>query len=70
VAQNRLARVLATGRGLPVDPIAATKWHTIAKAGGASDIWLENYMQGIKEQERAAGVNAATLWLSRAQPPS
>jgi TPR repeat protein len=70
VAQNRLARILATGRGLPADPIAATKWHTIAKAGGASDIWLENYMQGIKEQDRAAGVNAATLWLTHAQPPS
>jgi TPR repeat protein len=70
VAQNRLARILATGRGLPADPIAATKWHTIAKAGGASDIWLENYMQRIKDSERAAGENAARLWLAHAKPNS
>jgi len=70
VAQNRLARILATGRGLPADPIAATKWHTIAKAGGASDIWLENYMQQIKDNERAAGENAARLWLAHAKPNS
>ena len=44
------------------------KWHTIAKAGGVSDVWLENYMQGIKEAERAAGENAARLWLAHAQP--
>jgi TPR repeat protein len=68
VAQNRLARILATGRGLPADPIAAVKWHTIAKAGGASDVWLENYMQTIKEADRTAGENAARLWLAHAQP--
>ena len=45
-----------------------TKWHTIAKAGGASDVWLENYMQTIKDSERAAGENAARLWLAHAQP--
>ena len=59
VAQNRLARILATGRGLPADPIAATKWHTIAKADGASDVWLEDFMQRIKDTERAAGENRA-----------
>ena len=70
MAQNRLARILATGRGLPADPIAATKWHTIAKAGGASDVWLENFMQRIKDNERAAGENAARLWLAHAKPNS
>ena len=68
VAQNRLARILATGRGLLADPVAAVKWHTIAKASGASDVWLENYMQTIKEADRAAGENAARLWLVHAQP--
>ncbi len=66
VAQNRFARILATGRGLSADPVAATKWHTIAKAGGASDIWLEDFMQTIKPTERAAGENAARLWLAHA----
>ena len=35
IAQNRLARMLATGRGVAPDPVAAIKWHLIAKAGGA-----------------------------------
>ena len=30
---------------LPADPAAATKWHTIAKASGVSDVWLEDFMQ-------------------------
>ena len=47
---------------------AAIKWHTIAKAGGASDVWLENYMQSIKAADRTAGENAARLWLAHAQP--
>ena len=66
VAQNRLARILATGRGLPADPVAATKWHTIAKAGGASDIWLENYMQTIKDS-RARGRRECRAALARAR---
>ena len=33
IAQNRLARVFATGRGLPADPVEAIKWHLISKAG-------------------------------------
>jgi uncharacterized protein len=70
VAQNRLARILATGRGAPADPAAAVKWHTIAKAGGESDIFLENYMQKMKDSDRAAGEDAARLWLAHARPNS
>jgi TPR repeat protein len=70
VAQNRLARILATGRGMSADSVQATKWHTIAKAGGASDIFLEKFVQGLKENERAAGENAARLWLAHAKPNS
>jgi TPR repeat protein len=70
VAQNRLARILATGRGMPADAIAATKWHTIAKAGGASDVYLEKFVADIKANDRAAGENAARLWLAHAKPNS
>jgi TPR repeat protein len=70
IAQNRLARILATGRGLPVDTTAAVKWHTIAKAGGDSDVWLETFIQRLKDTERAAGENAARLWLAHAKPAS
>ncbi len=37
IAQDRLARILMAGRGMPADPIGAIKWHIIAKAAGAGD---------------------------------
>ena len=37
IAQNRLARVLATGMGAPKDMTEAMKWHLIAKSGGNGD---------------------------------
>ena len=38
VAQNRLANILAVGRGLKADPVEAIKWHMVAKAAGVSDM--------------------------------
>ena len=71
MAQNRLARILATGRGLPADPVAATKWHIIAKAGGASDDLARRlHADASRPNERAAGENAARLWLAHAKPNS
>jgi uncharacterized protein len=69
IAQNRLAVMLATGRGLPANPIAAAKWHIIAKAGGGSDIALDEFVYGLKPAEREAGERAAKVWLSAAGPP-
>jgi TPR repeat protein len=69
IAQNRLARILATGRGLPADPAAATKWHILAKAGGAGDPWLDGFVQKLKPAEREAGEKAAKAWLDALQPP-
>ena len=69
IAQNRLARVYATGRGLPVDPVAATRWHLIAKAGGESDIFLDTFIRDLKPQDREAGEKAAKAWLDRLQQP-
>ena len=43
IAQNRLARVFASGRGLPADPVEAVKWHLISKAGGATDLFLDEF---------------------------
>ena len=34
IAQDRLARILMAGRGMPADPANAIKWHLIAKAAG------------------------------------
>ena len=67
IAQNRLARILATGRGLPADPSAATKWHILAKTAGAQDAWLDRFVQNLKAPEREAGETAAKTWLQALQ---
>jgi TPR repeat protein len=68
IAQNRLARVLASGRGLPPNPVEAVKWHLIARAKGESDIWLEGYLQKITPEQRQAAEKSAENWLKDATP--
>ena len=54
IAQNRLAHILAAGRGMPADPVEAIKWHLISKAGGASDQKLDAFMRTQKPETIAA----------------
>jgi TPR repeat protein len=63
VAQNRLANILAIGRGLRADPVEAIKWHIVAKAGGVGDIPLDAFAQKQKPEVRAAAEKAAQPWL-------
>jgi TPR repeat protein len=63
IAQNRLAQVFASGRGLPADPVEAIKWHIVSKAGGASDLKLDEFMLQQKPDIRAAGEKAAQSWV-------
>jgi uncharacterized protein len=64
IAQNRLARIYAFGRGVPApDPVQAIKWHLISKAAGASDVFLDDFMQKQSPATRAAGEKAAKPWL-------
>ena len=69
IAQNRLANILALGRGLPADPVAAIKWHMIAKAGGVSDIPLDEFSQKQKPEVRAAAHKAAQPWIDALKAP-
>ena len=48
VAQNRLALMYATGRGIKADPVEAARWHLIAKAGGDNDQFLDEFMRKMK----------------------
>ena len=68
IAQNRLARILMAGRGMPADPTEAVKWHTIAKAGGASDPDLDVFAGKQKPEVRDAADKGAKKWLSTAAP--
>ena len=63
VAQNRLANILAVGRGVQANPVQAIKWHIVAKAGGVSDIPLDGFVQNQPPDVRAAGEKAAKPYL-------
>ena len=65
VAQNRLAWMYATGRGIKADPVEAVRWHEIAKAGGDSDPSLGEFMRNINPADRAMGENKAKPWIAR-----
>jgi TPR repeat protein len=52
VAQNRVARILAAGRGLPKDMVEAMKWHLLAKAAGEKDTWLDEQLEKLSPREK------------------
>ncbi len=68
IAQNRLARILMAGRGMPADPTEAVKWHMVAKAGGASDPDLDVFAGKQTPEVREAADKAAKKWLSTMAP--
>jgi TPR repeat protein len=59
IAQNRLAHILAAGRGVPSDPVQAIKWHLISKEAGANDQNLDAFMRRQKPETIAAATKAA-----------
>jgi TPR repeat protein len=63
IAQNRLARILATGRGAPIDAKEAVKWYIVSKAAGAKDDWLDDYASKQTPEIRAAAQKEAEPWL-------
>ena len=64
IAQNRLARVLATGIGAPKDMVEALKWHLIAKQGGASDPELDAMFAPMSADSRAKAQAEVNHWLT------
>jgi TPR repeat protein len=68
IAQNRLAYMYATGRGVKADPVQAGRWHLIAKAGGDNDQFLEDFLRKMTPADRAAAEAAARPWLALLGP--
>jgi hypothetical protein len=58
-----LARILVSGRGAPVNLAEAAKWHLISRAGGETDLELDDVINKLDPQTRAAGEKAAKPWL-------
>ncbi len=69
IAQDRLARILAVGRGVPANPVDATKWHLISKARGETDLPLDDFVNNLDTEKREAGQKAAKLWLDALKSP-
>ena len=64
IAQDRLARILADGRGAPADPVEATKWHLISQGRAARPTsTLDDFVNKLDADTRAAGEKAAKPWL-------
>jgi hypothetical protein len=69
IAQNRLANILAVGRGIAADPVEAIKWHLVSRAGGATDLGLDDFMRRQQPNIRAAGEKAAAPWIEAFKQP-
>ena len=63
IAQNRLALVLVSGQGVPVDMIEGLKWHIVAKTAGKSDLKLDEALAALSPEDRAKVQDAARKWL-------
>jgi TPR repeat protein len=53
IAQNRLARLYASGRGVPQNRVEAAAWHLAAAAQGLADPWLDGALRELSADERA-----------------
>ena len=65
VAQNRVARLFAAGRGVRQDLVEAMKWHMLARAAGVSDLWLDGEMVKLNQTQRHAVEAAVHQFLGR-----
>ena len=63
IAQNRLARVLVSGMGAPMDKIEGLKWHLVAKTVGKGDPELDEALAQLSPEDRAKVEAAARRWL-------
>jgi TPR repeat protein len=63
IAQNRLARVLTSGQGAPVDKVEALKWHIVAKTAGKGDPALDEALATLSAEDRAKAQEAARKWI-------
>jgi TPR repeat protein len=65
IAQNRLARVLVTGRGAPVDLVEGLKWHQIAKTAGNGDPLLDDAFAQLGADDRARVEEGVRRWFGK-----
>jgi TPR repeat protein len=59
VAQNRLARLLVAGRGVPANKVDAAAWHILAAAQGLADPWLDDALKDLSAADRKSAEKLA-----------
>jgi TPR repeat protein len=68
VAQNRYAKLLAVGEGVPLDLKQAAMWRALARRQGLNDAQLDKLLVGISSEDLAAAEERARFWPSK--PPT
>ena len=61
IAQNRLARIYATGRGVPKNLVEAAAWHLVAAGQGLADPWLDGQTGALPEGDRGRAEALASV---------
>jgi uncharacterized protein len=59
IAQNRLARMLAVGRGINRNLVDAAAWHLVARGQGLRDASLDIVLEGLSVADRQKAQNLA-----------
>ena len=54
---------MASGLGAPRDPVKAVKWHLVSRAGGETDITLDDFMAKLDAATVAEGTKQAQPWI-------
>ena len=65
LAQNRLGRCYAYGKGVALDPAEASKWYLIAKANGLDDDVLADVYKKLPKADKLKAEKAAEDWRDR-----
>ena len=58
-AQNRLAKLYMQGIGADPDSIAAASWYIVARRAGLSDPVMDDFMDGLTEDEQKKALEKA-----------
>jgi len=67
IAQNRLARLYVSGRGVPTDLTEAAAWNMLAKHAGRDDPWLDSATANLAPEDREKALGLVRKRLSAFQ---
>jgi TPR repeat protein len=60
-AMNRVAKLYMQGIGVNPDPVEAAAWYKLASKAGLNDLEMQDYLDGLSEEQMAKAGERATL---------